>query len=425
MPSRPILLACAVLLLTLQGARAQAPLSLDSCTERAYRQFELQRQIDASVQATQAQLDRLDKTYLPTLDLQAMSTYQNTQIEIPIGIQIPGFTPPAAPLNLNSAMLTIRQWIYDGSQSHHERLIEQASGTAQVLEIETKRLEIRTQVLQLFTAVLLADQHRLILLNKRNVLGERLEEIRAAVRNHVVLQSDADLLQAEVVRLEQQIDELRFTRQQYVRSLGRLTGTELADTVVLETPAAAVTGVTTFDERPDLRLIDQRVSEIEARKGLIGSAYLPRIGVFGDAGLGYPGYNIFDTDPAPMAKVGLTLNWHLFDWGKGSAQEQALDLQQQVLAIRKRQLTTQVSAQADAQRTAIEKAEALMRSDADLVRLYTSVADSYASRLRNGTITSSEYLTQLDRQQTAQADLELHKLQRLIATLNYNIMLGQ
>ena len=74
---------------------------------------------------------------------------------------------------------------------------------------------------------------------------------------------------------------------------------------------------------------------------------------------------------------------------------------------------------------AIEKAEALMRSDADLVRLYTSVAESYASRLRNGTITSSEYLTQLNRQQTAQADLELHKLQRLTATLNYNIMLGQ
>jgi len=422
---RTFLLVGVLLMLAWQGAWTQAPLTLDTCTQRAYRHFELQRQIDATVQATEASVDRLDKTYLPTLDLQAMSTYQNTQIEIPIGIQIPGFTPPAAPLNLNSALLTIRQWIYDGSQSHHERLVEQAAGTARVLEIEAQRLELRTSVLQLYAAILLTDQHSLILQTKRSVLDERLQEVRTAVSNHVVLQSEADLLQAERVRLLQQIDELRFTRRQYVRSLGRLTGTDLADTVVLEVPSAALSAVTTFDERPDLRLIDQRITEIEARKGLIDAVYLPRIGVFGDVGLGYPGYNIFDTDPAPMAKVGLTLNWHLFDWGKGSAQEQALDLQQQVLAIRKRQLTTQVSAQADAQRTAIEKAEALMRSDADLVRLYTSVADSYASRLRNGTITSSEYLTQLNRQQTAQADLELHKLQRLTATLNYNIMLGQ
>ncbi len=422
---RILLLAGVLLLLAWQGAWTQAPLTLDTCTQRAYRQFELQRQIDATVQATEASVDRLDKTYLPTLDLQAMSTYQNTQIEIPIGIQIPGFTPPAAPLNLNSALLTIRQWIYDGSQSHHERLVEQAAGTARVLEIEAQRLELRTSVLQLYAAILLTDQHSLILQSKRSVLDERLQEVRTAVANHVVLQSEADLLQAELVRLQQQIDELRFTRRQYVRSLARLTGTDLADTVVLEVPSAALSAATTFDERPDLRLIDQRIAEIEARKGLIDAVYLPRIGVFGDVGVGYPGYNIFDTDPAPMAKVGLTLNWHLFDWGKGSAQEQSLNLQQQVMAIRKRQLTTQVSSQAEAQRTAIEKAEALMRSDADLVRLYTSVAESYASRLRNGTITSSEYLTQLNRQQTAQADLELHKLQRLTATLNYNIMLGQ
>ena len=414
-----------VVLLGFQGAIGQETLVLDTCIQRAYQHFALQRQVDITAQATQANLDRIGKTYLPTVDLNAISTYQNEQIEIPIGVQIPGFTPPAAPLNLNSALVTIRQWIYDGSSTHHQKLIETASGRADQLQIEVQRLEIKTSVMQQFFAVLLADKQREILLDKRDVLTKRQTEVRSAVQNHLLLQSDADLLNAEIIQIDQAITEVDYTRRQYLRGLGQLMGSPLSNEVELEEPQAQVSATTDLSGRPDLLLLDSRMDELEARKGAVGAQYLPRIGLFGDVGVGLPGYNIFDDNPALMARGGLTISWHIFDWGKGTLQEQTIDLSRQLLVLQKEQMITRLSVQTEAQRTAIEKAEALMKTDADLVDLYASVASSYASQLENGTITSADYITQLNKQQTARTNLELHRLQRLIATLNYNTMLGQ
>ena len=65
-----------------------------------------------------------------------------------------------------------------------------------------------------------------------------------------------------------------------------------------------------------------------------------------------------------------------------------------------------------------------MQDDAELVNLYKSVADAYSVQLKNGTITSAEYITQLNKVQEAESNLELHKLQLQVAIMNYNNLLG-
>jgi hypothetical protein len=59
------------------------------------------------------------------------------------------------------------------------------------------------------------------------------------------------------------------------------------------------------------------------------------------------------------------------------------------------------------------------------VELYTQVADAYAAQLENGTLTAAEYITQLNKAEEARINLELHRMQLLIATLNYNTLLGE
>ena len=67
----------------------------------------------------------------------------------------------------------------------------------------------------------------------------------------------------------------------------------------------------------------------------------------------------------------------------------------------------------------------MLASDQELVGLYASISNTYAVQLNNGTITSAEYIAQLNKEELAQTNLELHKLQALIATMNYNTMLGR
>jgi outer membrane protein TolC len=190
-------------------------------------------------------------------------------------------------------------------------------------------------------------------------------------------------------------------------------------------PEAIMSSRTDASMRPDVQLLNNQISILEAQKALTKSAYLPRIGVFADGGLGLPGYNIFDDAIAPMGRVGISFNWRIFDWNKGSLQRQSLSLNQQLLLIKQQQVLTQVGVKTEGQLNAMAKARALMQDDAELVELYTQVADAYAAQLENGTLTAAEYIIQLNKAEEARINLELHRMQLLIAILNYNTLLGE
>ncbi len=322
-------------------------------------------------------------------------------------------------------MFSLRQWIYDGSQTHYQKILEDANGKVQSQEIAVQQLELKTAVMQNYFAVLLKKKQAEIINEKERVLEKRLEEAKAGVENHLLLEADYNVLKAEKLKLEQQQAEFHYSMRENLVALSQLTGLELNDETNLELPVVEMSSQTDLNLRPDIQLLNQQMQVLEAQKALTKSSYLPRLGVFADGGFGLPGYDIFKDEIAPMAKVGVSLNWRIFDWNKGSLQRQSLDLNQQILQIRQQQLINQLNVKTQAQLNAMEKARALMQNDNELVALYTNVADAYAAQLDNGTLTAAEYLTQMNMAQEAKTNLELHRMQLLIATLNYNTLLGE
>ena len=419
-----IYLSVFLLLGVFASSNGQSVLTLDSCINQAYRNFEFNKQVEYTNQVTEANVAGIKKNYLPTLDLNAIGTYQNEQISIPLAIPLPGFEAPMAPLNINTALLTLRQWIYDGSMTHNQRLIQEASGNVQLQEIGVQKLEVKNSVMQLYFSVLLQEKQEEILKDKALVLQSRLKEVDAAVESHVLLASDRDVLKAELVQLKQRITEVEFGRKASISGLSQLLGAEISTETKFIQPQAELIASTDLSMRPDVRLMDYQMNLLEAQKGMIKSSYLPKIGVFADGGFGYPGYNIFKDEVSPMAKVGLSLQWHIFDWNKGSTQRQTIDLSQKIIRLKQDRLKTQVGVQRETQQSQIEKARQLMVNDQELVDLYTSISAAYSAQLENGTITSADYIQQLNKEQEARTNLELHKLQLLIATLNYNTIIN-
>ena len=412
-----------VFILSSFGVKAQNVLTLDSCVNQAYRNFEFNKQVEFTNKITEANVAGVKKNYLPTLDLNANATYQNEQISIPVDIPIPGFEAPVAPLNMNNALLSLRQWIYDGSMTKNQRLIQEASGDVSLNEINVQRLDVKNSVMQLYFSVLLQEKQIEILKDKKTVLEERIKEVEVAVNSHVLLDSDAQLLKAEKLRLQQKITEIAYSRKASLSGLSQLLGVGLNDEISFVVPEEEITIVSDFEMRPDIQLVNSQMDLLEAQKGLVQSTYLPKISVFADGGFGLPGYDIFKDEIAPMAKVGLSLQWHIFDWNKGSLQKQNLSVSQSLLRLQQDRIKKQVGVKAQAEQRQIEKAEQLMLDDNELLELYTSVSLAYASQLENGTITSAEYIQQLNKEQEAKTNLELHKLQLAIAIINYNTLI--
>ncbi len=400
----------------------QHVMGLDSCINQAYRNFEFQKQLEFTEQITQANISGVKKNYLPTLDLNAMATYQNEQISIPVQIPVPGFEAPEAPLNMNNALLSLRQWIYDGNMTRNQKAIEEASGSVATQEIALQKLDLKNRIMQLYFSVLLQQKQLLILRDKSNTLAERLKEVSAAVESNMLLQSDASVLKAEMLKLEQGITQIEYGIKSSIDGLEQLMGVELPAELELITPEATLVAKVDLNMRPEVQQLSSQIKLLEAQKGMVKSAYLPKIGVFADAGLGLPGYDIFKDEVAPMAKVGINLQWHIFDWNKGSLKKQSIELSQNMMRIQQDRLKHQIGVKSAMEQTNIEKARQLMINDEELLELYSSISKAYASQLNNGTITSSEYVQQLNKEQEARANLELHKLQMHIAIVNYNTL---
>lgn len=405
--------------------RGQSPLTLDYCIQSAYRNYDFLEQENLTVEITRKNVARIERGYLPTLEFNAISTYQNTQITVPIKVPIPGITFPSVPLNLNTALFTLRQWIYDGSAIHHNSLVEKAAGNVTLLEVESQKLELKTRVIQRFFSVLLTDKQIENLLLRERVLSEKLDEVTVAVDNKVVLAAERDLLQAEILSLRAAMIESKYVRSEQIISLGELMGEKLSVDADFESPSATLDYNGNLDERPDVRLLDRQIELMEARKGSISSIYLPRIGLFADLGIGYPGYDIFNPNVAPMAKIGVSLSWKIFDWEQGALQKQSIDLSKKSLSIQRRRIRTQASLMAESFRISMTKAEDLMKSDRELLKLYSSVTNVYAVKMTSGTITSAEYVAQLTKQEEARVNSELHKIQYLVAVMNYNSTMGR
>ncbi len=411
-----------IMVFAVEGS-AQYVLTLDSCINQANRNFQFNQEIEYNAQIAELNIKNLNKGYLPSLELNAVSTYQNEQIEIPVAL--PGLDAPVAPLNLNNALVTMRQWIFDGSLTQHKKVIETANGNIRMQEVEVQKLNVKTKITQVYFGILLKQTQQQILRDKQAMLQSRLSEVSTAVENGLLLESDKNLLKAESVQLKQQTTELEFSLMESIKSLENLLGIPIPKGTLFNAVPTDIRFESSLSNRPDMLLLDHQSYLLEAQKELTKSVYLPKIGLFADGGIGLPGYNIFNDNLAPMARVGVTLRWKMFDWNQGRVLRQNLSINQKIIDLKKVQLSSQIGVQTAAQLNTIEKVKTLMQDDAELVSLYKLVADAYAAQLKNGTITSAEYIAQLNKVEEAESNLELHKIQLQVAILNYNNLLGE
>jgi hypothetical protein len=66
----------------------------------------------------------------------------------------------------------------------------------------------------------------------------------------------------------------------------------------------------------------------------------------------------------------------------------------------------------------------LIEADKSIIDLRTSVKEAAKAKLENGVSTSSDYVRDLNAEDTAKQNLEIHKIQLLLAQYNYKVTTG-
>ncbi|HMC97984.1 MAG TPA: TolC family protein, partial [Flavobacteriales bacterium] len=175
--------------------------------------------------------------------------------------------------------------------------------------------------------------------------------------------------------------------------------------------------ITTLDptQRPDIRAFDVRVKALETQLGMTTASRRPTLGVFGNVGGGLPGYNILDNTFRPMVLGGISLQWRILGWGEVDRKRATTALQRGMLLDERERALRQVNMALAAQDEELHKLDRLLEKDDELIVLRGNVARSKSEQLRLGTATSSDYITELNKENSARLGHEVHQLERLLA----------
>jgi outer membrane protein TolC len=398
-------------------SNAQQSLTLTDCYALANKNYPIAKQIGLLQQKSDFEVDALQTGKLPKIDLVAQGSYQNQVTTIP--------NPVLEPINKDQyrANFDVNQLIYNGGLIDANTKLKEAQTKTQQQQVEVSLYQIKTRINQLFFSILLLQERKEILISKQDQLVSKIKEVNAGIKFGAILPASEKVLEAENLKIKQQLSEIQFDKKRLFENLSSLTFDTVPETTTLEKPIL-ITDETSQNNRPELKYFEFQNQQIEASKTVVSKNNLPKINAFGIAGYGNPGLNMVDNTYQPIFMVGLRANWNVFDWNKSKAEKDALTVSADIVATEKETFLLNNSLQLQEMDNEIKKSEEIIKTDTEIIGLREYVEKSANSQLKNGVITTSEYLVEFTNLYEARTNQKLHEIQLALAKANYQVTKG-
>jgi outer membrane protein TolC len=404
--------------------QAQKILTLKECYEHAMTANALAGEKTGYSDISRLKDENLVKGWLPTLDANGSLVYNSSVLDMSSvlgSLPIPGIASAIKPLPNEQYKVTldINQVIYDGGAIKGARALEKADLNVNQKQTETDLYKLRGQInIYYFNLLLLARQKEL-LNNYLEIINKRIETILSGINNGVTIKSDEDVMTSEKINIEQQLAENEIKKTTFLKILSDLTGNKIDGTTEFMLPA--LSGELSDElSRPELQLFDMRKEQLAAGMKVIDSKRMPK--AFGFATLGYgnpPGSNFFKNEFAPYYVVGASIKWNIFDWNNARNEKQIISFQQIIVENRKNDLTDNLKRLLESKNSEILSLKVLIETDSELITLRKRITASAESQYKNGTITATEYLNQLNSERQALINFEIHKINLSLARIEY------
>jgi len=409
---------------------AQEMITLKECYDRAYTAAVVSAEKEVYNRIWEYKDKNLSRGWLPTLDANGSFTYNSSVMDINdvIGaLPVPGIGDMIKPLPNEQYKVTvdINQMIYDGGAIKSARAFERAGLLVNEKQNETDLYKLRSEVNTYYFNILLLERQEDLLQNYLELINKKIIALESAVENGVVPKSDIDVLNSEKLKLEQQISENSIIKTSLIKNLSDLTGYETDTSVQFVIPPI---NEELTDEllRPELQIFDLRKEQLEESVKQIQSRRIPK--AFGFATFGYgnpPGSNFFRDEFAPFYILGAGVKWNILDWNKAKNEKQIVLLQKDLIDGRKKEMKDNLKRMLNAKNAEIKSMKELLETDIELIELRKRITSAAESKYNNGTITATEYLSELNAENQARINYEIHTISLALARVEYMNISGQ
>lgn len=406
-------------LLVFQFSNAQQVMTLENCYALATKNYPLAKQSELFAQKSAYETASFKTAKLPKIDLNAQASYQSDVTGLPIPL------PNVTPLNKDQyrATLDVNQLIYNGGLIDSNIKLKEIQTQTQQQQVAVNLYSIKSRINQLYFSILLAQERKLILTSKQEQLASKIKEVKSGVKFGVLLPASEQVLEAENLKIKQQLRDTELDKNRLLANLSALIFTALDEKTILEQPLISVAKDETIS-RPEIQLFELQNQQILGSKELISKNKLPKINAFGTAGYGNPGLNMLNNSFQTFYMVGIKANWNVWDWDKTKKDKEALSVSEAIIATEKETFLLNTHLQLQEMQTEINKLDETLQTDQEIINLRESVAKSSDAQLKNGVINSSDYLVEFSHLYESKINQKTHQIQLALAKANYQLIQG-
>lgn len=397
-------------------------LSLSACRKQSLRKYPLTNDFANNLKINELKIQNIKTVYLPNLNLTGQIIHVS---DVPHYVtDNPMIQVPQIGQDQYKVMIEARQVIYDGGLTKRQKAVEESSLQVNNLTIESKLFSLNQQVNEIYFLILIFQEQKILLQTTKKTMAEQLKIVESGVKNGILLPGDADVLKVEILKIDQNISELKAGKKNGLEILAQLMDTAFVQDVNLQIPIPQISGGQQNVNRPELKLMQYQQTNLENISKLNSVKRLPYFGAFGSFGYGYPGLNMLDDNAAIIYTFGLNLRWNIWDWNKNKREKQIFTVQQDLINTQREVFDKNLNMALSKEKNEIDKLLELLESDEKIIALRERISKTKTSQLKNGVITTTDYAKELNAETIAKINQKLHELQRLKAIVNYNTLKG-
>ena len=400
---------------------SQEKLSLETCYSLMYKNYPLAKQGDLLAKQNELDLASIATKKLPTLELGAQTTYQSDVTQMPISI--PNTTVETPNKDQYKATFSVNQLIYNGGVIDATKKVSEANLKEQQKNIEVRLHQLKKQVNAYYFSILLFNEKIALLNAKKTLLETKLKEVKAGIKFGVLLPTSDSVIEAELLKINQQLKDISLSENNLTASLSQLIGTPISAKTEFENPSITTNFNTTL-KRPEQALFQLQKEKIATSENLLSKQNSPNLMGFATGGYGNPGLNMLDNSFQTFYQLGVKLNWNVFDWNSNKKQRESLLINKDIVNNQEAIFQLNTNIELEQKQTEINKLSSLINSDKEIIELRKKILKSAESQLKNGVITSSAYITEVTNLFEAENNLRTHKIKMLLEKANYNIIKG-
>ena len=405
------------------GYGQDSSITLSYCLSKAEANHPLFSQYELLASSSNLKIQNLNRNYLPEMNINGDAHYQSDVTEVPSVVA--SFAPEPLDKDQYRLSLDVSQLIFDGGLTKSNKEVEALDNEINRQNVGITLYQLKEKVITVyFNIIALQESLELLDLTRQNLLS-RYKEVESGVKNGLLLSSNAEVLKAELLKLDQKEIEISSAIASSYKILSILTKEDIPPGTKLQWQSPVIESYAPAYDRLEYNLFSLQQQKAESMKKVAAVKRMPKFWAYGQAGYGKPGYNMLLNDFDDYYSIGAKLTWNVWNWNKTRNEKTILDLNKEIVESNKKAFDQGLATDLERKMAEIVKIGALLPKDQEIADIRSNIVRTYASRLQNGVITATEYVTELHAETEAKLNLRIHEVQLARAKYEYLATAGK